>query len=219
MFFLVFSNGIRKYSNGGSTQELIFSSSDKEELQACVVAKDNGTVICALSDKIAVLEPTPPSSNYNIAKTINVHWSPLTSLAISNDGTVLASASQTAVHIHKLETGSHTVLRGLPQSSEGPSLCTLSPHFPTKLIVGSDQVLYIYDINRPSSPTKTIPLGSCANGDIVSLACSPYSKTLVAAACEGGTIHLIDFEKEKGYKLLSYIRDSADLGSLDFSGR
>jgi protein NEDD1 len=212
-FFLVFSDGIRKYNNKGSTEEIIFSSPDEEELQACIVAKDNGTVIGALSNKITVLEPTSPSSNYNIAGTIGVHSSPVTSLAISNDGTVLASASRTAVYIHKLESGSHTALRGLPQSSEDPSLCTFSPHFRTKLIVGSGQVLYVYDINRPTSPTKTVPLGSSANGDVVSLACSPYSKALVAVACEGGTVHLLDFEKEKGYKsLLVHIHDSADIG-------
>ena len=203
--FLVFSDSIRKYSNRGSTEEIIFSSSDEEELQACVVAKDNGTVIGALSNKIAVLESTPLSNEYNIVRTIDVHSSPVTSLAISNYGTVLASASQTAVYIHRLESGSHAALRGLPQSSEGPPLCALSPHFRTTLIVGSGQVLYVYDINRPSSPTKTVPLGSSANGDVVSLACSPYSKTLVAVACEGGTIHLIDFEKEKGYRSFSHI--------------
>ena len=201
-FFLVFSDGIRRYNNRGSTEEVVFSSSSEEELQACIVVKDNGTVIGALSNRIAVLEPTSPSNGYEIVRTINVHSSPVTSLAISNDGTVLVSASQTAVHIHSLETASHTALRGLPQSPEEPPLCILSPHFRRKLIVGSGQVLYVYDISRPSSPTKTVPLGSSANGDVISLACSPYSKTLVAVACEGGTIHLIDFEKEKGYELL-----------------
>ncbi|KAF9652903.1 WD40 repeat-like protein [Thelephora ganbajun] len=195
--FLVFSDGIRKYSDRGATEDNIFSSSD-EELQACVVAKDNGTIICALSNRIAMLESTPSSNDYTIVRTIDVHTSPVTSLAISNDGVVLASTSQTTVHIHSLESGSHTVLRGLPQSSEEPSLCTFSPHFRKKLIVGSGQVLYVYDITRPSSPSRTIPLGSSANGDVVSLVCSPYSKTLVAVACEGGTVHLVDLEKGKG---------------------
>ena len=217
-FFLVFSDGVRKYSTRGSTEEVIFSSPDEEEMQACVVSKDNGVVIGALSNKIAVLEPTSPSNDYNIASTIDVHSSPVTSLAISNDGTVLASASRTAAYVHKFESGSHTALRGLPHSSEEPPLCILSPHFRTKLIVGSGQVLYVYDINRPSSPTKTIPLGSSANGDIISLACSPYSKTLVAVACEGGTVHLVDFEKEKGCALLLVqVHGSADLGVADFS--
>lgn len=217
-FFLISSDGIRKYNNRGSAERLIFSSLDGEELQACVVAKDDGTVIGALSNKIAILEPVPPSNDYKIVRTIDVHSSPISSLAISNDGTVLASASQAAVYIHKLEGGPHTALRGLPQSSEEPPLCILSPHFRTKLIIGSGQVLYVYDINRPSSPTKTIPLGSSANGDVISLACSPYSKTLVAVACEGGTVHLVDFEQEKGYKLLlAHIYCNADLGSIDSS--
>lgn len=197
--FLVFSDGIRTYVDRGATEDIIFSSSDEEELQGCIVVKDNGAIVCALSNKIAVLESTLSSSNYAIVRTIDVHTSPVTSLAVSNDGVALASTSQTMVYIHDLEIGSHTALRGLPQSSEEPSLCTFSPHFRTKLIVGSGQVLYVYDITRPSSPVKTIPLGSGADGDVVSLACSPFSKTLVAVACEGGTVHLVDLEKEKGY--------------------
>lgn len=210
--FLVFSDGIRKYSDRGATEDVVFSSSE-EELQACIVAKDNGTIICALSNRIAVLDSTPSSGDYAIVSTINAHASSVNSLAISNDGATLSSASQTAVYIHNLESGTHTVLRGLPQSSEEPSLCVFSPHFRTKLIVGSGQVLYVYDISRPSSPAKTIPLGSSANGDVVSLVCSPYSKTLVAVACEGGTVHLVDFEKEKGYAwLLPQTCAHADFG-------
>lgn len=198
--FLVFSDGIRKYGDVGATEEIVFSSSDEEEFQPCLLTKDNGAIISALANKIAILEPAPPSSDYTIIRTIDVHTSPVTSLAMSNDGAVLASASQTTVYVHNLQSDSHTALRGLPQSSEEPSLCTFSPHFRTKLIVGSGQVLYVYDINRPSSPLRTIPLGSSANGDVVSLACSPYSKTLVAVACEGGTVHLVDLEKEKGFE-------------------
>ena len=200
--FLVFSDGIRKYNDRGAMEDVIFPPPEEEELQACIVAKDNSTIIGALSSKIVVLESNPCSSDYTIVKTIDTHTSPVISLAISNDGAVLASTSQTTVYVHTLGIDSHTALRGLPQSSEEPPLCAFSPHFRTKLIVGSGQVLYVYDITRPSSPTKTIPLGSGANGDVVSLACSPYSKTLVAAACEGGTVHLIDLEKEKGYGLL-----------------
>ena len=211
--FLVFSDGIRKYGDRGAPEDVIFFPPEEEELQPCIVTKDNSTIIGALSSKIAVLESNPCSSDYTIVKIIDIHTSPVISLAISKDGAILASTSQTAVYIHTLGIDSHTVLRGLPQSSEEPPLCAFSPHFRSKLIVGSGQVLYVYDVTRPSSPTKTIPLGSGANGDIVSLACSPYSKTLVAAACEGGTVHLIDLEKEKGYELpLVYIHDRADLG-------
>ena len=211
--FLVFSDGIRKYNDRGSTNDIVFSSLDEEELQACIVAKDNGTIICALSNRIAVLGSAPSSGDYAIVKTIDAHTSPVTSLTVSNDGAILASTSQAMVYIHNLESDSHTALRGLPQSSEEPSLCTFSPHCRTKLIVGSGQVLYTYDITRPSSPTKTIPLGGSANGDVVSLACSPYSKTLVAVACEGGTVHLVDLEKEKGYGPLAVqIRAHVDIG-------
>ena len=210
--FLVFSDGIRRYNDRGDMEDVIFSPPEEQELQACIVAKDDGTIICALSSRITVLESNPCSTDYAIAKAIDTHTFPVISLAISNDGAVLASASQTAVYIHKLGMDSHMALRGLPQSSEEPPLCTFSPHFRTKLVVGSGQVLYVYDINRPSSPTKTIPLGSGANGDVVSLACSPYSKTLAAVACEGGTVHLVDLEKEKGYVLLGHIHSFADLG-------
>ena len=213
--FLVFSDGVRKYDDRGITEDVVFSSPE-EELQACIVAKDNGTIITALSNRIAILEFNPCSSDYTVVKTIGTHTSPVISLTISNDGIVLASASQTTVYIHNLEIGSHTTLRGLPQSSEEPPLCMFSPHFRTKLVVGSGQVLYVYDVTRPSSPAKTIPLGSGANGDVVSLACSPYSKTLVAVACEGGTVHLVDLEKEKGYALfIARIHTYTDPG-IDF---
>jgi protein NEDD1 len=210
--FFVFHDGIRKYDDRGTVEEIIFSS-DEEELQACIVVKDNGTIISGLSNRIAIMKSTPSSNNYTIVETIDVHTSPVTSLAISNDGAVLASTSNSTVYIHNLGSGSHTALRGLPQSSEEPSLCTFSPHFGTKLIVGSGQVLYVYDVTRPSSPVKTIPLGGSANGDVVSLACSPYSKTLVAVACEGGTVHLVDLEKDKGHVLLLVqVHARADLG-------
>lgn len=215
--FLVFPDGIRKYGDRGATEDIIFSS-DEEELQPCIVAKDNGTIVGALSNRIVVLESTSSSSDFAIIRTIDVHTSPVTSLAISNDGAVLASTSQTTVYVHNLESGSHTALRGLPQSTEEPSLCAFSPHFRTKLIVGSGQVLYLYDVTRPSSPVKTIPLGSSAHGDVVSFACSPYSKTLVAVACEGGTVHLVDLEKEKGcVLLLVQFHPRADPG-IGFSG-
>lgn len=218
--FLVFADGIRRYSDRGAVEKVIFSSPDEEELQPCIIVRDNGSIIGAFSNKIAFFEPIPSSGDYAVVRTIDVHTSPITSLAISNDGTVLASASQTTVYIHTFESGSHTTLRGLPRLSEEPPLCTFSPHFRTKLIVGSGQVLYICDISRPSSPTKTIPLGSSANGDVVSLACSPYSNTLVAAACEGGSVHLVDLEKEKGYGSSPVrIHDSGtDLCEVDFSG-
>jgi protein NEDD1 len=76
--------------------------------------------------------------------------------------------------------------------------CTFSPHLRTRLIVGFGNTVYVYDITRPSNPMKTICFGDATLGDIVAVACSPFSKTLVATACSGGTIGLIDFDKEKG---------------------
>jgi protein NEDD1 len=45
---------------------------------------------------------------------------------------------------------------------------------------------------------RSIALNEANSGDIIAIACSPFSKTLVAVATTGGYVVLIDLEKEKG---------------------
>ncbi|KAG6885299.1 hypothetical protein C0993_003460 [Termitomyces sp. T159_Od127] len=67
---------------------------------------------------------------------------------------------------------------------------------------------------RPSAPLKTITLNE-ASGDIVTVACSPFSKTLVAVATSSGYVGLIDLEKEKG--LFRTMNVKVPLTTLGFS--
>lgn len=56
----------------------------------------------------------------------------------------------------------------------------------------------IYDITRPSGPVRTITMSEAATGEIVAIVCSPYSKTLLAVACSGGSVSVVDLDKEQG---------------------
>jgi protein NEDD1 len=42
-------------------------------------------------------------------------------------------------------------------------------------------------------------MNDASTGDIVAVACSPFSKTLVAVASSSGSVGLVDLDKEKGY--------------------
>jgi protein NEDD1 len=57
----------------------------------------------------------------------------------------------------------------------------------------------VYDTTRPSSPGKKIPMSEAVQGEICAIACSPFSKSLVAVATLGGSVAMIDLDKEKGY--------------------
>lgn len=63
----------------------------------------------------------------------------------------------------------------------------------------------VYDTTRPSGPLKTIPMNDATTGDIVSVACSPFSKTLVAVASAGGSVGLVDLDKDKAYVRLRHV--------------
>jgi protein NEDD1 len=59
--------------------------------------------------------------------------------------------------------------------------------------------MVIYDITRPSGPSRVTSIGDGVVGDVVAVACSPYGKTLIAVACNGGYIALVDLDKELRY--------------------
>ena len=149
-------------------------------------------------DKIHVLEC---GSSPKVSQIFETQKASITSLSISNDNTLLASTSANAVHVHNLTLGSHSVLRGLTVGSQDIDINTSAfhPHCRTRLLVATGKHIMIYDTTRPSVPMKTIALGEAATGTITAIACSPFSKTLIAAATSGGFVGLIDLEKEKAY--------------------
>lgn len=190
------AHSISRYDSTGTHTKTIYDDSTGEAgAITALVTKDRGnTVIFSAGSRVHVLD----AHTSKISKTFDTHKAPVVSLALSNDATLLASASAGAVHVHNLTHGSHTVMRGIP-TGEPVTTCEFHPHARTRLLVGAGAQILVYDTTRPSGPLKTITIGTKkdASGEVVSIASSPFSKTLVAVACSGGTIALVDLEKEK----------------------
>ncbi|KAI9460029.1 hypothetical protein F5148DRAFT_273117 [Russula earlei] len=140
---------------------------------------------------------TPPRRlpRPRIVQTLPAHpdSDPVHALSLSHDGTLLTVASAGAVVVHNLALGTQTALRGLP----GPvAVCTFHVHSRVRLLLGIGHELVIYDITRPSAPSRVASIGGGKMGDVVAVACSPYSKTLLAVACSEGYVALVDLDKE-----------------------
>ncbi|KAJ3512484.1 hypothetical protein NLJ89_g3491 [Agrocybe chaxingu] len=157
-----------------------------------IAVRDRNTVIFAAGSTIHVLEC---GSSPEITQTFDSHKSAITSLSLSNDNNLLASTSSGTAHVHNLALGSHTVLKGLTGQDVGTAV--FNPHSRTRLLVASGKQLLVYDTTRPSGPVKTVTLADSCTGDIASVACSPFSKTLTAVATPDGFVGLIDLDKEK----------------------
>jgi len=191
--FVAFPDSIRQYSSLGSHIGEIYSST---EIITSLTAKDKGqTLILSQSNKIQVLECG--SGVGKITQTFASHKTPIAALSLSNDSTLLASVSPSAAHVHNLSLGSHTVLRGLPSAGQ-ITTCAFHSHSRTRLLLAMGKQVLVYDTTRPSGPVKVIPMSDACSGDIVAVACSPFSKTLVAVASNGGNVVLFDMDKDKG---------------------
>ena len=186
--YLSSAHTIHKYDPSLNSLTDVYTSSESDSI-AHLVSKDKGTLLFAVGDKVQVLE------GGKITQTFDSHKSSVTSLSLSNDSTLLASTSAGAAHVYNLSLGSHTVLRGL--TGQSIHACTFHPHARTRLLIACGKQLMVYDTTRPSGPSKTIVMSESASGNITSVACSPFSKTLVAVATSGGFVGLIDLEKEK----------------------
>lgn len=163
----------------------------------CLVSKDKGnTQIFGSGNKVCILECG--SGTGKISKTFDSHKSTITSLALSNDATLLASTSADAVHVYNLTLASHTVLRGLPLTGgQKITACAFHPHSRGRLFLGIGRQMAVYDTTRPSAPLKLALMPDGTSGEVVAIACSPFSKTLVAIATTGGDVGLLDLEKDK----------------------
>jgi protein NEDD1 len=198
---VAFSDSIYQYSPAGTQVNEIYSRSDGI---TCIIAKDKGqAIIFGELNKVNVLEYG--SGTGKITQTLAPHKSPVNALSLSNDSTLLASTSSSAAYVQNLSLGSHTILRGLPQSSGQITTCAFHPHSRTRLLLGMKKQILVYDTTRPSGPVKAIPISDATSGDIVAVACSPFSKTLVAVATSGGNVGLVDLDKEKRYVCHIYI--------------
>ncbi|KAF7969518.1 hypothetical protein HWV62_27005 [Athelia sp. TMB] len=191
--FVAFKDAIHKFSPSGLPISLTYPTA---EPATCLIAKDKGqSLIFGAADGVHTLDCA--SGSGKISQTFTSHKSTVNSISLSSDGTLLASTSPLSAHVHNLSLGSHTVLRGLPQAGE-ITTCAFHPHSRTRLLLGIGKQVIVYDTTRPSGPTKLIALNEATCGNIVALACSPFSKTLVAVATNAGGVGLIDLDKEKG---------------------
>lgn len=196
--FVAQADGIHKFEPAGHHAGLVYENTHPITTLA---TRDKGNSLLFNNEtEIAILE----TQSGIVTQRINSHKTNVTSLSLSNDTTLLASTSTNTVLVHNLTMASHTVLRGLP--SGDITTCVFHTHTRTRLLIGIGNQLAIYDTSRPSSPAKTISLGKTHSGPIVSIACSPFSKTLIAVACSGGSVGLVDLDKEKGSVSFEIIR-------------
>ncbi|EGN95752.1 hypothetical protein SERLA73DRAFT_76818 [Serpula lacrymans var. lacrymans S7.3] len=210
--FLSDSKHVHRYTLSESQLQKLYTAPPGDSIH-CLAAKDKGNaLVVGVGSKVHTIEYG--SGTGKVIQTFDSHKSTVTTLSLSNDSTLLASTSLSAVHIHNLTLSSHTVLRGVPTSAPIKA-CAFHPHTRTRLLLGTGKQLLVYDTTRPSGPIKSISLGDATSGEIVAIACSPFSKTLVAAATSGGDVGLMDLDKEKG--LIKIVNLKIPLTSLAFT--
>ncbi|KAG0701781.1 WD40-repeat-containing domain protein [Suillus ampliporus] len=170
----------------------------------------SGTIVLGVGRKVIVLECATGSA-CKVLKTFESHETTITALAISNDSTLITSASSKGVHIHDLlvpaKHASLHVPTGAPRSM---STMAFHPHVRTRLLLGFGRDVLVYDVTKPSSPAKIISIGQ----DVVGITCSPFSKTLVAVASTG-SVSLVDLDKDKG--LFKTILSPEPITSITFT--
>ncbi|KAF7363380.1 WD40 repeat-like protein [Mycena sanguinolenta] len=201
--FLASANAIHQYNPALNTLTQIFSS---PEVITHLVCKTKSSLVFATASQINVLESTKVVGTFDSPKAP-------TSLTLSND--LLATTSAESAHVYNLLLGSSTTLRGIPLAGQRITTCAFHPHSRAKLLLGVGKQLVVYDTTRSSGPLKTIPMNDASTGEIVSVACSPFSKTLVVVACASGSVGFVDLDKEKG--LFRTINLKVPLTSAAFS--
>ncbi|KZV88300.1 WD40 repeat-like protein [Exidia glandulosa HHB12029] len=205
--FVASPHGVAKYGRDSGVH--VFGHAADAESIGALCAADDGTVFSAQGNAILVHAP----GSAEPTQTLEGHSSSVTSLALSSDRTLLASTSKT-VYVHNLTSSSRTILRGLPCPNAFASCATFHPSRPTTLLVAISRQLVVYDVTKPTAPEKVVQIGGTAAGDIVALDCSPFSKSLLAVACAGGLVGIVDMDKEKS--LVKTIDMKTTITSLRF---
>ncbi|KAF9261241.1 WD40 repeat-like protein [Marasmius fiardii PR-910] len=213
VLYLASTNTFHSYHPSQNSLEEIFSAEDGPITN--LISKENSTLIFTVGQTVYFLESC--TTTPKLSQKHSSHESPINSLSISTDNTLLLSTSSNAVHIHNItlnNTNPTTTLRGLPSSRITTGL--LHTHIRTRVLVGVGKQLLVYDTARPSAPLKTFTMEG--EGEVRIITCSPFSKTLVAVVMGGdgnGTICLVDLEKEKG--LFRTINTKVPITTLSFS--
>ncbi|KAJ3747052.1 WD40-repeat-containing domain protein [Lentinula detonsa] len=208
--FIASANAVHKYDVDHNSLVEIYTSS---EVISTLVVKDKTSVMIGAGEKVHIVEC---GSTTKVSQTFTSHKKTVNSLSLSSDLTLLASTSSDAAYVHNLTLASHMPLRNLPVlDQQSITTCTIHPHTRTRLLLGIGKKLVVYDINRPSGPLRVIQLSDTSSGNIGAISCSPFSKTLIAVTTTGGTLGLVDLDKEKG--LFRTINVKMPLASLSFS--
>jgi protein NEDD1 len=203
--YVATTDSVNRYDASGTLVKSLWPLSDGDDIPLDEVGglavKDKGTLILSMGNAVHMVEhSSSASSPTKIVQTLPVHpdSNPIHALSLSHDSTLLTVASPNAVVVHNLALGTQTTLRKLPGRV---AVCTFHVHSRVRLLLGVSHKLVIYDITRPSGPSRVTSIGDGATGDVVAIACSPYSKTLIAVACSGGYIALVDLDKELRYSI------------------
>ena len=190
--YLCKSSSIKRYTPTECLLEDLYYGSDTV---TCMEMKGNSNILfLAAASKVWSLDCT--RSPGRVISSLEPHKNTVTRISMSNDGTLLASVSSSTVFVHNLTLSSHTQLKGLPERKP-ITCCLFHQHFRTKLLLGVGHDLLVYDSMRPSGPLKGVRIPE--SGDIVGVATSPFSKTLVAVVTSNGDVVLVDLDKDNGY--------------------
>ncbi|KAH9079276.1 WD40-repeat-containing domain protein [Lactarius deliciosus] len=218
--YVATTDSLARYDSFGTLVKSLWPLSDSDAPTdhnriSGLVLKDKGTLILSMGSSVHLVEhSSSASSSTKIVQTLPTHLDPdpILALSLSHDGTLLTVASKSAVVVHNLALGVQTALRGLP----GPvGVCTFHTHSRVRLLLGIGHNLVIYDITRPSGPSRIASIGDGVGGSVIGVACSPYSKTLLAVACHEGYIALVDLDKE--LSIIRSFRYDITVTSLLFS--
>lgn len=188
--YLANSSSIKRYTPSECLLEELYYGSDTV---TCLAMKDKNTILFATANKVWSLDCT--HSPGKVLSSLEVHKNTVTRILASNDGTLLASVSASAVFVHNLTLSSYTQLKGLPDRK--PVTCCSFHQHSGRLLLGIGWDIVVYNSMRLSSPLKTVRIPG--GGDIVGVSTSPFSKTLVAAATSNGDVVLVDLDKDNGY--------------------
>ncbi len=201
--YVATSDSINRYDASGTLVKSLWPLPDGDDVPlddiGGLTVKDKGTLILSVGNAVHMVEhSSSASSPTKIVQTLPAHpdSNPIHALSLSHDSTLLTVASPNAVVVHNLALGAQTTLRKLPGRV---AVCTFHVHSRVRLLLGISHKLVIYDITRPSGPSRVTSIGDGVAGDVVAVACSPYSKTLIAVACSGGYVALVDLDKELRY--------------------
>jgi protein NEDD1 len=201
--YVATTDSVNRYDASGTLVKSLWPLSDSDDIPlddiGGLAVKDKGTLILSMENTVHMVEhSSSASSPTKIVQTLPVHpdSDPIHALSLSHDSTLLTVASPNAVVVHNLAIGTQTTLRKLPGRV---AVCTFHVHSRVRLLLGISHKLVIYDITRPSGPSRVTSIGDGVAGDVVAVACSPYSRTLIAVACSGGYIALVDLDKELRY--------------------